>query len=443
MDLSSIATLYRKELRSAFRERSIVVNSILLPIVLYPAVLWLTFTGITFVQGLAEGFVSRVAVFDLPPAHGEVLDTLRGHGSVEVRDTFPSPERAEEAVRLGELDAVVVFSGAASEEDPVAATEGGRAPTSATEATGSPGARLALQNFRVRIAYDRSESRSARAEARIREILEAHRDRWIEGGARELGLSEGERTPFLLDRENLSTEEEMGAYLLAEMIPVFLVIMVALGCFVPAVDATAGERERGTWETTISLAASRSEIVVAKYLYVASLGTVAGVLNILAMTATVGAVLRPLLGGAGGGVEVEYPLLAVPVMVVGAVILALFFAAAMMILASFARSFKDGQSMVTPIYWLALVPLIVVQAPDQRLTPALALVPVANVALMIRDAIQGFFPWLLILESLGVGLALVAVCLVLARWILGFEDVLVGSYEGSFWRFVRERRAER
>ena len=123
----------------------------------------------------------------------------------------------------------------------------------------------------------------------------------------------------------------------------------------------------------------------------------------------------------------------------GAVILALFFAAAMMILAAFARTFRDGQSMVTPIYWLAIIPIFLGQAPDQHLTAELALVPIVNVTLMIRDAIQGIFSWPLILESLAVGLLMVAACIWIARWILEFEDVLMGSYDGSFWRFLRER----
>ncbi|MDX1567841.1 MAG: ABC transporter permease, partial [Longimicrobiales bacterium] len=229
------------------------------------------------------------------------------------------------------------------------------------------------------------------------------------------------------------------AFLLSEMVPVFLVLMVALGCFVPAIDSTAGERERGTWETLMTVAASRTSVVTSKYLYVATLGTVAGVLNIGAMAASVGAVLGSVVGGEAGTVSSEYFLRAIPVMLLGAVILALFFAAAMMILAAFARTFRDGQSMVTPVYWLAVVPLFMAQAPDQHLSPELALVPIINVTLMIRDAIQGILSWPLILESFAVGVIMVAACIWIARWILDFEDVLMGSYDGSFWRFLRER----
>jgi hypothetical protein len=38
-----------------------------------------------------------------------------------------------------------------------------------------------------------------------------------------------------------------------------------------------------------------------------------------------------------------------------------------------------------------------------------------------------------------VDLFLVLLCLRLARFILRFEDFLIGSYDGSFWRFAKER----
>jgi hypothetical protein len=56
-------------MRAAFRERSIVVNSILLPIFLYPFVLWAAFTGIMFVRGQTEGVKSRLVVRAWPSTH--------------------------------------------------------------------------------------------------------------------------------------------------------------------------------------------------------------------------------------------------------------------------------------------------------------------------------------------------------------------------------------
>jgi sodium transport system permease protein len=270
-------------------------------------------------------------------------------------------------------------------------------------------------------------------------MVDEYQARWMEREAQALGIPEEEREQFRVLRENSSTGREMGAIVLGQMVPLFLVVMVAVGCFIPAVDTTAGERERSTWETTMTISASRLSVVTAKYLHVAVLGIVAGVLNAVAVFVSMGAVLEPLLGRADAAFSFSIPWLAVPVMSLGAAALALFFAAAMMILAAFARTFKEGQAMVTPVYLLVLAPLLLGTQTDRTLTPVVAAVPVANVAMMIRDAITGVFLWPLIAETLAVTLLTVVACLALARAILRFEDFLLGSHDGSFWRFVTER----
>ncbi|MGW8265125.1 MAG: ABC transporter permease [Longimicrobiales bacterium] len=415
MNPRDIWILYTTELRSAVRERAIVVNSILMPIFLYPVLLWVMFSTMTFIQGLNEGFSSRIAVAgDVPAQHLEILDSLGAREAVELTLDL-GVEDALSLIRSGDLDALVTFEEA--EED---------------------GA-LLPGNFLVRIRYDGSESRGRNASSRVEDVVDGYRSVWMEREAATLGVSEADRVLFSVADENLSTEEDLGSLILAMMIPLFLAIMVALGCFYPSVDTTAGERERSTWETLITSAASRSSVVTAKYLYVATMGVSAGVLNVLAMFVSMGAVVAPLLSETEG-VSFRLPLLAVPVLIVGAVALALMISAGMMILASFARTFKDGQAMVQPVYFAAIIiPLLLGQQTDRTLTAAIAAVPVANVAMMIRDAINGIFLWPFIIEALVVNLVCVAVALWIARFILRFEDFLMGSFDGSFWRFAKDR----
>ena len=418
MSWSEVRVLYLRELRAALRERAIVINSLIIPIFLYPLMLWLMFSGMTFVQGLAEGFRSRIVVRNVPAAHREILDTLRAMENVELQEGVNGEALAR--IRNGELDALVEFL----------------PPEAQGASLGS--------NFRVEIQYDRSVERSRRAQERVQGVIQRYREGWLEREAEALGLRREELEPFRINMFTVSTQREMGALILSGMIPLFLVIMVAFGCFYPAIDATAGERERSTWETLMTVSASRMSVVTAKYLYVATMGISAGILNVLAMFVSIGAVLRPLLEQeTRGAFEFTFPPLAVPVMMAGAAALGLFFAAAMMILAAFARTFKEGQGMITPVFWLVFIPLALGRSPDRTLTPVLALIPVANVAQMIKDAIRGIYLWPLILETLVVEVVIVVLCLWVARFILRFEDFLLGSHGGSLWRFLRERAWKR
>ena len=409
MNWTHIRTLYLRELRSALRERTIVVNSILMPIFLYPVLLWVMFTGLTFVQGLAEGYTSRVAVIEAtPPEHTELLAEFFADDDTQQVEVSTHDE-ALELLQTGDLDAIIRFG------------------TSTGEGTPS-----------LRVSYDGAVDRSRRALDRIETHARSFRTSWLEDEGRALGIDADEQARFMLGSHNVSSEGELGAMLFGQMISLFMVIMVALGCFVPSVDTTAGERERSTWETLMTVSASRTSVVVSKYLYVATLGITAGLLNVAALFISIGAIVQPLLGD-GESLSFSLPPMALPVMTLAAIGLALFFASAMMILASFARTFKDGQAMVQPVYWLVFVPMVLGQQTDATLTPTIAAIPVANVAMMIRDAINGVFLWPLIAQTLVVTGLTVVLCLWLARQILRFEDYLLGSYDGSFWRFAKQR----
>ena len=100
---SDISLLYRHEMRSALRERSIIVNSILLPIFLYPLLLWLVYTGITFVAGQTEGFSSRVTLKGITEEHRLLKIELERGKQIEIKE---SGDPATD-IRNGTLDALL------------------------------------------------------------------------------------------------------------------------------------------------------------------------------------------------------------------------------------------------------------------------------------------------------------------------------------------------
>ncbi len=430
MNLYEIRLLYIRELRSALRERSIVIGSLLVPLLLYPVMLWLAFTAITFLQGQGERFVSRVAVVGLPAEHEALRDEIAEVESVELvaapaRGEAPSPGAGEgrgegsgwagtleEAVVTGEVDAVAEFL------PPQA---------SADDLDG---------NFRVRLIFDSSEDRSVKARQRLVEVVDTYRDRWIRRQATDLGIEDRAWEGIRIERLDLATSDERGAFVLGMMVPLLMIIMIAVGCFYPAVDTIAGERERSTWETSLSLAPSRTALLVSKYLYVATLGGVAGLLNLAAMTLSMSAILAPLMGDDGAGFEFRIPWAAMPLMAAASVLLALFIAAGMMVCAAFARNFKEGQSMVGPFYMLCIVPVLFVQSPDLTLNLRTALIPIVNVALLFREAITGVFDVPAIALTFAVEGLTIAACLAVARFVLGFEDVVTGTHQGGIGKFL-------
>jgi sodium transport system permease protein len=409
---ADVRLLYVREMRSALRERNIVVHSLLIPIFLYPVVLWVAYTLMAFVGGQTAGQPSRVHVSGLPESHRAFSRQLATETQIEL--VLKAPEDAARAIQEGKLDVFV-------------------------ELLPAPPSGAFDDNARVRLTYDKSKDRSSQARQRVADAVDRYRRQVVDAAARRIGLDAAGLQGFWIDTRNVATARDMGRFLLGLMLPFFLVLMLAIGAFYPAIDSTAGEREHSTWETAMTLATPRAGIVVAKYLYVATLSTAAGLLNLAAMTLSMKSILKPLLGDRSAGLSFGIPLSAIPVILLGTVLLALVVSAAMMILASFARTFKEGQAMVSPFYVGLVIPLMFLVSPGLELTPKLALIPIVNVAMMFREAIAGTYNWPLIGLTLAAQAATIGALLWLATRILGQEDLLLGSYGGSFAKFLKER----
>ena len=416
MDFGQIRILYGHEVRAALRERSIVVASILVPLVMYPALLWALFAAMMFVEGQSERLSSRVVLHGSLGVHAPLADSLDASRAIDLRWIESAGDSAviRDDLEAGRVDLLA------------------RLDTPESDAAAIPG------NFRLVLSYDESRGRSVSAKDRVSSVVSDYRRGWIDGARQELGIPDAQWADYAVIRTDMATPDEVSRFILALLVPMLTLITVALAAFYPAIDATAGERERRTWETTLTTAASRSSIATAKYLYVATFGAVGGLLNLFALVLT----LRWILPEGPAGTELapgSLPLGALPAIGIGVALLGLFVAAGMLVFAVFARSFKEGQSMLMPFYLVVLSPAFFVQSPDIELTVATAMIPVANVALLVREAILGSIPPLPGAIALGVMGTCVLASVAFAQWILRREEVLLGNGAGGLWGFLRRR----
>ncbi len=163
--------------------------------------------------------------------------------------------------------------------------------------------------------------------------------------------------------------------ILVKVIPFLLVMWMLTGAVYPAIDMTAGEKERGTMETLLISPAERSEIVLGKFAAVSVMGYTTAVWNVLLM---LGAVLAAehvfamrlvSLSGMAAGLATAAPL-------------AMLIAAVALALGVFARSSREGNYYMVPLF-LVLLPLAYwSMSPGNELDGRTCWVPVVNVMLL-------------------------------------------------------------
>src|SRR5437763_1676952 len=148
---SQVGILYRREMRAAFRERTIVINSVLIPIFLYPLLLWIAFSGLTYISGQTESMKSRIVVHGWPKEHPALQRALELRQDIELMSQKAAPARNPlSQLRHGEIDALLQF----------------------LPATNSAAALPA--NFQVQIIFNQSSDRSTSARDRLSETVKQY-----------------------------------------------------------------------------------------------------------------------------------------------------------------------------------------------------------------------------------------------------------------------------
>ncbi len=218
------------------------------------------------------------------------------------------------------------------------------------------------------------------------------------------------------------------ADLLATMVPLVLVLMTMAGAVYPAIDLTAGERERGTMEALIVSPTPTGMLLLAKYSAVVTVALLTALANLAAMSITlwVSGIGKLVFGDGLMSPGVVGTVLAL------LVLFTMFFAALLLAVTSFAKSFKEAQAYLIPLMLLALTPGVMSLLPGIKFTSLLATVPLVNIVLLARQVLMGAAEWNTALVAVICNAIYALAALAVASRLFGSDASMQGS-QGS-WR---------
>jgi ABC-2 type transport system permease protein/sodium transport system permease protein len=232
----------------------------------------------------------------------------------------------------------------------------------------------------------------------------------------------------------VTREAPKRGFLLAALLPLVLILMTMTGAVYPAIDLTAGERERGTLEMLMATPISRVGLLAAKYVAVLTVAVLTALVNLAMMTITF-----LVFGGwlyASGTLGLSLGM--VPVVLFLVVLFAAFYSAVLLVVASFARSFKEAQAYIVPLTLVSLVPGLLALVPGLELGYGLALVPLLNIVLLARDQLSGAGGGAMTLVVVVVTVVYGYIALILAARTFGAEAVLYT--DGRTWLGLFRKR---
>jgi len=184
------------------------------------------------------------------------------------------------------------------------------------------------------------------------------------------------------ERENLG--EKIGGF-----IPYLLIILCMTGAMYPAIDIGAGEKERGTLETLLLTPQSRLAIVLGKFFTIMTTGIFTALIAVSSLL-----FWSYLIGELADIDAVKRVMSSVGIMDMSLVLLMLLpvsaiFAAILLAISIYAKSFKEAQNYMGPVSILGFMPVMIVMLPGVQLDGVWSYIPISNVALAIKEILKG------------------------------------------------------
>lgn len=454
MKTKAFKLLLKKELLDVFRDKKAIIMMVLVPILLYPLIFFGSMAVMTMIQSNMEEGEYKVAI--VASDDGALKSAVEKHNE-------NAKVEAQEKAETESTDQGNSSDDSVSQKNSASTSANGIATDVLTLVDAPSGDyQEALQNEELDAYVTSSKDSSGKTVYEVYYVSSITNSSYAAGIVRdvvdELSREESKEkiqaagldadvimNPVVYESEDLASSEQSAGSILGMILPFLLVLSLLMGTMYPAIDVTAGEKERGTLETLLTLPVSNREIIFSKFFTVAIIGIISALLNIVSI-AFMGIYMIRLMGDAMesmgisfAGIDIGKFIPAIIFTVLAILAFSLFISAVTMCITSLAKSYKEANNYITPLMLVVMLTGYIGFIPNIELTHTMALVPVANICLMIKNLLLFKVEYKLVAVVLmsNVLYAIVAV-LILSR-IYDSENVLFD--EGKFSLKLFERRS--
>jgi sodium transport system permease protein len=401
MNRHNIFTVYRKELRDSLRDRRTVMSMIVIPTLMIPGIMAVAIGVSTRAINKAREEVPTVMVLggdDSPVLRA----ALAAHPKLHlVRTAANWKQQISDKQLRAVIDIPAGFDAALERGTPA----------------------------EVKIYHYKGELRSGFAVGELRDFLNGYREKTVTARLVGRGLPAALVKPFEVRTENVAPPEKVGGNMIGGLIPYLFIILCFTGAMYPAMDLTAGEKERGTMETILCSPVARTDLVLGKFLMVLTASLTTAVISTVVLGVSI-AVRVATLGDSGmaaaasSGMDMTLDPAGLLLVLAMVLPVAVLFCAVLLAVSLFAKSIKEASSYASPMIILIIIPAMMGLMPGVELNTRLALVPILNIALVSKELVSGVFHWQYLALIFGSTCVYAAAALAFCVHLFNREEVL-------------------
>lgn len=193
----------------------------------------------------------------------------------------------------------------------------------------------------------------------------------------------------------------------------FIMMAITVSATYPATDTTAGEKERGTLETLLTFPIKSRDIIVGKLLGVTISSIITGVLSLVLALISFEVANNQFTIYETAPITISGLSIIMSVIVI--IAYSIFISGLCIAIASMCKTFKEAQSALTPLTFVAFFPGMIAFMVGIKSTAILSIIPFLNFSLVFNDISNGIINYvdiLLMFVSTIVYIAIIIYCII-------------------------------
>ncbi len=407
LDWDEICVVFFKDLSEVLRDYRTLIVMILMPVIVYPALLVLPSS---LAHHLHSDMESKRYAVGLIGDYQPALKFFHETKSITITKTADDAE-PEKIMSAKLADIVVQF------------------PKNFTDLIDGN----MESDPKVTLFYDARKDQNLMALTEVRGVLNQLRSAYVQQRLDALGIKTPQKyVVSFSDLKDLG-DQSLASEPVRNILPFLLFTMLTVSIIYPALDVITGERERNTLPLLLMSPTDRRSIMYGKFLVVVVMGMAAlfiGLLSIFIFV-QIGA-----SNAADDFIVMRFPIQAVIMCLFVAMPLVVTLSSLSILLASWCKTFQQGQGYFVPFLFVSMGASSVCSLPGLKLSSGIALVPVVNTALSLKEVLTGQFDYVWLAVSLLVSVAFAFYVTYLASHILDSERLLFGVADSRLRRRI-------
>jgi len=355
--MNDLFIIVKKELTELLRDKKTIINSIVLPTLLVPI---LIFGSIKVTEMIQKSQQEKTIKIGLVNAPKEFLDMV-SKDTLNKITTYNKVEDFKALIADETIQSAIVFpQDWNTKMDSLTASE--------------------VQIFR--------NGTKDNVNSRVSSLIEIYSAKLKEQRIAKLQIPTDKLTPIVENYIEVGEQKELFGKRIGGFIPYLFILTMWGGCLLAAVDLVTGEKERKTIETTLSLPISKFKVLLGKTIVASLLGFIPALLNLVGLI--LGLKFIPgIPESLNLAINEMLSFQSITLILLLLIPFSLFLSGLIIALVAGATSFKEAQSKASPIIMLIIIPLVLALMPGIELTWSTVLVPVLNIGLGVKEIMAG------------------------------------------------------